>query len=537
MTPAIQHGANKGNRGARRVILGPNGRPARESAGYLYPSPARNRRKYRPRFSLSADTRNNVSAYDRREMVDLSRQLRSQIDELNTAIREKNNWAFGDAWDAHYVGAKSAWGEEAEEFLKRQFYPMANVRGKLFHFKRSLKLSGQAWDVDGDDLMVLTESPSGFPQIAFYPSTRIGNGWKGVSGDNLVQGGPFDGAKIYDGVIVDRNSRMIGVRVLNEDETYSDISSFNCDLAYEPEWGDQGRGIPRVAVSLLRWMDVQDIDDFLRAGIKRAASIGVKFKTPGGEAGLGNEIITSEEESAISEGDGTTQESGSKPPKLYMEEIEGGEAYYLDSESGEEVEAFEHRNPHPNTEAFIARLTRGSLAAVGWAYELLNLNATGRSPSRLVCDLANQSIWDRQSAGELRAYRAVSYAIAKAMKSGYLSRNDDGIDPYLWEFGFPAELSVDAGNDEAADRENLKLGTTSKTIIAQKRGWHRRDILRHRKTEIIENSVTAAEIEKETGGKVSFDKALEMLEQRGPNPVAQGAGKAHTEGTKGTKAP
>jgi hypothetical protein len=132
--------------------------------------------------------------------------------------------------------------------------------------------------------------------------------------------------------------------------------------------------------------------------------------------------------------------------------------YYLNSESGEEIDALKYENPHPNTEAFIERIERGAIGSVGWFYELLNLSESGRAASRLVCDLANQSIWERQSAGRRRAKRAIVYAIAKGMKNGFLSKNQDGIDPYLWEFGLPKQLSVDAGNDEQADRENLKMG-------------------------------------------------------------------------------
>jgi len=57
--------------------------------------------------------------------------------------------------------------------------------------------------------------------------------------------------------------------------TVDDISAFNADLAYEPTWADQGRGIPRVAVSSLTWLNYQDIHEFTQAGIKRAANVGL----------------------------------------------------------------------------------------------------------------------------------------------------------------------------------------------------------------------------------------------------------------------
>jgi hypothetical protein len=496
------------------TILAPNGKPA---ATFLYPTPRFNLRQYKPRFWLSASTKANVGEYDRWELVNYSRQLFAQIGNLSTAIKEKNSWAFGDAWDAHYAGRNPAWGQEAEEFLRNQFYPMCNIRGPQFDLKTSLAVSGQMWDIDGDDVMVMTQSANGFPLLAFYSSTRIGQTATGPRGsmqeNSTVQGGQFSGAKIFDGIILDRNDRMIGLRLTSEDGTWTDVASYNCDLAYLPDWHDQARGIPRIATSLLRWMDLQDIDDFLRRGMKRAASIGLKFKKEEGEAGLGNEVITVEEDTLVPAGAGTPLNTD---PQIAYEEIEGGEMYYLSSTTGEEIDALKYENPHPNAEAFIERVVREAVASVGWLLELLDLSKTGRAPTRLACDLANQSIWKQQRAAQRRAKRAISYAIAKGMKEDFVSKNQDGLDPYLWEFGLPKQISVDAGNDQAAIRENLKLGLTSKTIEAQKGGYHRREILRNRVDEILE-MVEAAEAIAGKKPQLGFDRAMDLLEQRNPN--------------------
>jgi hypothetical protein len=502
--------------------LGPNGKPV---SYFLYPTPRWNQRQYRPRYWLSADTKTNVSEYDRWELVNYSRQLFAQIGNLSTAIKDKNSWAFGDAWDPHYCGTNAKWGDEATEFLKLQFYPMCNVRGPLYDLKRSLRLSGQAWDIDGDDAMILTQSQTGFPQVAFFPSTRVGTQAAGMRGSmdgsgqstGTVDGGEFDGAKIFDGVIYDRNLRMIGLRIVGEDGKPQDISAYNADLAYEADWGDQGRGIPRIATCLLRWMNMQDIDEFLQRGLKRASSIGLKVKNEEGQAAMGNEVITSEVDAQL---DSNTVASGNvhsnAQPQIYYEEAEGGEIYYLSSTTGEDIEGLDYRNPHPNSEAFVERIVRESIASVGWLYELMNLTSTGRAPARLSCDIANQSIWDRQNSGYRRWKRMTGYAIAKGMKEGFLSPNNDGIDPYLWEPGFPKQLSCDAGNDEQADRENLKMGTTSKAIIAQKKGYYRKDIEAQRKEEVRALIAMAKEIHDESP-EVPFEKVMDLLEQRNPN--------------------
>ena len=510
-----------GARLGKSRILGPNGQPL---STWLYPSPRWNLRQYKPRYWLSADTKSNVTEYDRWELVNYSRQLFAQVGNLNTAVRQKASWAFGDAWDPHYYGENEKWGQEVSDWLKNAWFPTCNVRGPQYSFKRSLELTSKSLDVDGDDLMILTETESHWPQIGFFPSTRVGMTGAGLHGGldqnksgavGVVSGGPFDGARIFDGVIMDRNSRPIGYRVVNEDGTWSDISSFNADLLYEPDWCDQGRGIPRTATCLLKFLNRQDIDEFLQRGVKRAASIGLIQKTEEGEGGIGNEIVTSDELPA-----GHADAGGRQ---IHYEEIEGGEMYYLSSAGNESLEALTYKNPHPNVEALIERIERESLASVGWFYELLVLEKGGRAPSRLCCDLANQSIWSRQKAVYKRAKRALVYAVSKGMKHGLIPPNYNGIDPYLWEFGLPKPLSVDAGNDAQADREALKMGITTRAIVCQKLGYHESEIRLGRKSEVKRTIQDALDIVGEfpQASGLTFDRVMELLEQRSPNPVMQ----------------
>lgn len=516
MPSSIELPARMPSRTRKSTILAPNGQPV---SYYLYPSPRTNPKSYRPRHWLSPDTKSNVSSYDRWEMVNYSRQVFAQIDTLWTAVDSKNNWAVGDAWDGHYTGTNAAWGEEWEHWINQVWMPNANVRGPQYDFKRSMKLSGLAWDVDGDDAMVLTETVNGFPQVAFYPSTKISSAATnfGARSSQFVTGGQFDGAKLYDGVIYDRNNRIIGLRIVGEDGIFSDVSAYNADLAYEPTWHDQGRGIPRVIVSLLKWLNLDDIDTFIQRSMKRAASVGVLVKNAEGEAAIGNEMVSGEE---VVDLDQTPIDGGTIADRsVAYEEIEGGEMYYLSASDGEEMTALQYKNPHPNSEEFIRRITRSAMASVGWAIELLDLTSTGRAPTRLLCDLANQSIWARQCTAYRRWRRAVSYATAKAMKTGYLSRNDDIVDALSFEPGLPKPLSVDAGNDAQAYREGLKLGTHNKAIIAQHtHGLHYRAVDKQREREIRE-TLTAAEGLTASHAWLSKDRALELLEQRSPNPI------------------
>jgi hypothetical protein len=391
MNPSTLNSQPSTRRPQRPTLYGPNNKPI---AYGLYPSLSRDRKNYRPRpWILGTDIRRQITSYDRAELVNLSRQLFAQLGNLGTAIRDKNAWAFGDAWDPHYTGDNVAWGAAATKFLTQQFLPNCDRRGR-HDWKTLLKLSGMAWDRDGDDAMILTEDDngSGFPKVEIIPATRIGNGAATFapyasypSPSNKVIGGPFDGYEIYDGIICDQSGKPVGIRILGRENpainyqpstlNYQDFSlgfGGNVDLAYLPEWCDQARGIPLVGRVILDWLDLQDIDVFLKRGIKRAASVGLTSKTAEGEAGTDNPIPVEEE---IINADGDTI-------KLHCEELEGGEMYYLRAD-GEEIKGIEYETPHPNVEAFIARIERRGIAAVGWLYELIYVGQAQRAASRM----------------------------------------------------------------------------------------------------------------------------------------------------------
>lgn len=500
-------------RTTRPLLFGPNGKPL---AGFLYPSPALAPHHFRRRSYLNRDTQANVTDYDRAEMIDLSRQLYSQVSNLGSAINEKNRWAFLDGWEPTYTGVNTAWGDAAERFLREQYLPNIDVHGQ-FDWNTLLMLSGIAWDRDGDDLMIPTEdrSGSGFPKVDIIPATRIANSKADVEGYRVTKG-PYAGKRIQNGIIFDGNTpiaaRVIGANPTGtgQEETYEDFPLNSADLAFLPEWRDQGRGLPLIGRPMFDWIDVQEVDTFLKRGLKRKAAVGLIQKNEEGEPQLGNMVTT---EAATDTAGGTHE--------ITYEEIEGGEIYWLKSQ-GEEMTELKFDSPHPNVEAFIARIERRGLKAIGWSYELVYLAESGRAATRLVCKLGNNSIWAQQKVATRRTWRAIRYGLAKGMKYGFLPRNSDPRDAYFnWELSFPQELSVDQGNDEQSARENIKMGLSTQSIEVGKKGYHQRDIKRQRRNEIIANDAEAQAIVSATSGRIPYEKALDLLEQRSANPTAQ----------------
>jgi hypothetical protein len=500
------------------TLFGPTGKPVSSTTlgwtgNRLYKTPANVARsdRPRPRARLSAETRKNISDCDRRDLITYSRLLKAQCGNVRGAIALKNMYAFGDGFDVHYMGANSKWGEEATEYIRNTFFPFCNPRGENFDFHQTLLLTGYALDTDGGDLAIFTTKGRGFPQVKIIPATMIGTGDRGfetVPGGMVVRGGPFDGARIHDGIIFDRENVMLAVRVWGEDEngnmTYADIDKAFCQLIFEPEWSDQLQGVPRMATALIDLMHVEDVKDYLLTAIKIASALAVNRITEDGEP---NAAERTTQEEVVSDFDTSTTR------QVTYEDIAPG-IYELKTD--EKLQALSFERPSMNEEEFSKRVESAALLSLGWPRHLIDPSELARAPVRLVTQIGRMCVWERQKAGIRRTRRVLTWAIAKGMKEGYLSRNDDGKDAYMWEIGLPAELTIDEGNDRKADIDDLKLGITSKTNILQKAGRHRSEMRKQRDEEMREAAEDAAKFSAEFP-QLKFEQWLDRFEQRGPN--------------------
>jgi len=287
-----------------------------------------------------------------------------------------------------------------------------------------------------------------------------------------------------------------------------------CHYACEYEWHEQGRGMPRPAASVLQWMNKEEIDDLFLKGLKLAASKTVLHRLGRGmdaQESRGN-ALTAVAVPAESTASGVEE-------TVFVEYAADGDVTYIGAE--EEVAGMQYENPHPNSEQFAMRVLRECLQDLGWPYELLDMKSGGRSPTRLTCITANKSIWERQSTGWERMLEFTRYAVAVGMNAGFIPRNDAGMDPYLWEFGLPAELSVDEGNAVKASLDKLRMGLTTQDIEAAKDGRVVKSIRAQRKKEVfglIDDADDAVKYAKAKGHDMPFVSAMEKFYQSGSNP-------------------
>ncbi len=442
---------------------------------------------YRPRWFATGDIRKLVTEYDRWELMNFARQLFAGLGNVSAAILQKAHRAVGESWRAQYCGsADRAWGDEVEEWLEHVFYPNCDMRGTPYDFITNLILSSIALHVDGDDAMILTEDPdTHFPKLQFIPAHRINTRMRQAASSDRITSGWADGGMVSQGIIYDTNQNVIGIRVLGDgDGQDRDVPMTSAQLLYDPVWQSQNRGIPPISVEIMSGMDYQDIDTFIKRGIKKATSIGVIRETESGQADTGEGFIA----------DTPLQDFS---PGIKREMTRGGEDYYFTAGKGEKMKSIDWTMPSQVIEEYIHRMEHRVILAAGWHQELLDPSRLRGATVRLIQDNARASVRHLQKSLRVRALRAVRYAVAKAMKNGWISRND--VDWWKWDFEMPALITVDQGHDATADFKMLALGAMTEAKYHAKFGDSSKQVGLQKQAEVLDRIRRAEEIAGETG--------------------------------------
>ena len=505
---------------------------------YRTPTSVRTEDRPRPRPRLQPEMARNVSAYDRRELIDAARTLKA-LPLLQGAIRQKAMWACGD-WGVKYIGANKKWGEEMTDDLNNIGFKFCTPNFENFSFQQMLKVTSEAQDTDGAQLnvwirtgagqfpqqkiieatMISTDAPRSMSGYASYATaTGAGLPYQTVGGNVYVKGGAFDGARIQDGVVFDRDNRRLACRVWGYDDvgniTFADVPAQFSQLLFEPSWANGVIGIPRMAAALVDLMRIGDINDWLTTAIGIAARLAITRKTHGGDPG-GAERTEYDIPSPGLEG---TPSALTTPAQTTYERIGSG-IYELDAQ-GEEISQVPFNRPSMEEEKFINRINSEALWSIAMPIQLFDPAAMGRAGARSVKEIFRMGIWERQQTLERQTLGYVNWYVAKRMANGSVTRNDDagGRDAFMWRVELPAEYTVDEGNDRAADLNDIKMGAKSRTRVLAKYGEDFETVDAEIFEETRVRAAKAAKLAAEFKEK-DFNQWLDFLEQRGPNPIA-----------------
>ena len=481
----------------------------------LLPSLRDNPGKYRQMSPLQREIKRSISQADHAEQVTICAQIAARIPALSGAIRQKNEWAFPpDSWHPIFYGDYNdggRWEESAEDWLVHCVFPNALLGNSFKQLLRSVCVSGMDTDRHGRDLAIFSKDADGMPRLSIVPGTRIGNGsqslgwWQTVTGDSYVNGfnvsgygvckdGEFDGYRIYNGIIHDASDEPIAARVLGmkQDDkggwmpTFTDLRlgfKYGTHLWSEYDRHGMGAPLPKMSSAILKWLRKEEIDDLFLTGLANAASKNLIRRLPPGQdamqaLGDGMQMIP------YTDADGNAKQ-------IYVEKMGDGGTTFINSE--EQLEGLKYEQPHPNIQSFARTNLVECLHDYGWPYAFMDTGDTGRAATRLDCELANNSIWQKQSPGEERLSWFLKFALGCGIAGGKIPMPPSGpLDmPYRWTFGTPKEISVDAGNDVTAYLNMLRYGLTSQRVGASRWGYVLKRINRDRQKEsfaLIDNA-------------------------------------------------
>jgi hypothetical protein len=438
------------------------------------------------------DAHRNIDTLGRKTLATLGRWVYSNFGIPKGTLEEIADTVC-DNICPQFKGADTEWGKRAEEYLKENDQ-ISNVRGQPYTTQETERQIVLAAFRVGDIYILNTEGKDGAPQHQVIPSHRIGSG----SPDTTVQGGPWDGAVIQDGVILSELLRPIAFRYLISDKgwmtgesirlevdtnddgipqqvrhfnragdlLFADISARSMHQSYMPEWEDQTRGYALLGASVFNWQDIREARAFDLINRKLVASRAVIEYTESGEAGAGN---------IMSDPDADRSDSDNNQTSLHNETIDGVTTTFMKARSGSRIEAVEDKRPTQEQQQFEETIIRSELHAIGWSFDFsYNPNNVKGAMARVVVARINRragSIRQRLVIPWRRRYDF--FRLAKAIKNGVLPANDEWT---KWGYSQHTPITADAKYDADVDVSLLRSGLTTRQRVADKRNYDWKDL-------------------------------------------------------------
>lgn len=442
------------------TILDAFGRPYQlgftSSAGLYEPASGSRTRPSHP--DLFADFAALLPRFRWRESVSDCRWISIAFPLVSGASEQKADYVSASQWRTFYTGRDPRWGDLAEERLA-EVDQICTTRSPLFDW-RALWWSGSIHhDCDGSFFLNLTSTADGFPLLQPIEAHRIGT--CDTSGDGLVRGGRYDGARIVNGIIYDRAGREIAYRVISADPgKYEDISAR--DMVHVPgrvRWFSEGRPLPRIAPALLDLYDVRDT----RESERIAQNV--------------NSRLTVIEENETGTQDPTQQALRAAQARTAAgtdtEIIEKGFWRYVKAGRGG-IKAHESSRPSDQWQRFDDKVTATALYGMGWRIEMFDLSKLAGAATRGFQDQINTTIATAFQSMRPYVLRARRYMVAKLIQRGDLPENPDW---YKWEVQEPPEFTVDPSRAIKSDLEAVRAGALAMPDIHRRWGKRPREVL------------------------------------------------------------
>lgn len=463
---------------------------------YHAAAPELRRRSWWP--TMDRDSDRDITPWTLSTIRSHSRRCYYNFPPIRKSINDKADYSISSAWAPRFRGKEKDWGKTATELLTENWFPVCNVRGPNFDFRKSLYLESVSIDRDGDVFIVLTEDDGGYPMFQHIPAHRIGDRSNLIDQHRILKQGPYKGLEMYNGVVTNSYHRPVAFHVLG-DQPASDqfVSARDMIHVGEPDAVDNTRFMPCLASAINDLRDQMMIMGYEKQAAALFSSLALieKKRTPG--------VNSKDPRARAMLGFGNDPVSNLQGP--VVEYMDGGATRHILTD--EEVQALIADRPTNGWNSLMDRLVRQAISSV-WRYELSYDNSQLKGPGvRFSIMEARSAVSRRQNILKPSAKRRVQYAVAKFIKLGVLAPNPEW---WKWDFIMPETLSIDDGRENSILLSLYNAGLINESEYLASRGRTMEDHAQERVDEIITKMRIRDEAEEDSGFKID-DREMRMF--------------------------
>lgn len=435
-----------------------------------------------PRAPL--DTRDRDNAFTRREFMDISRYLYANDGLTKGAINDLARYTVGTGLRPQAQCASEEVNDQYEAYFKEWTSRADYYRKNHFHRLQWLWNTHEA--VDGDLGIALVRDERGEPQVQTIRGGRIGNFGEGDELKNCK-----------DGVVMDEDDRVVGYRIRVKDGKGRTVPYNSFILWREAEEEDGVRGLTKLAHAINHVRDKHDLLSSEKTAVKTLTQFAGVLKSATG---------------SVNEGDWNEDNQIAEPTKVTVAQMQSGALPVIKSD--EEIVPFDFNRPSPTFTGFLEFLIREIAHGMGIPFEFLwNPAALGGTAQRFILEKAQRRFNERCEAFKTQVLNRIwGYVIGDAIERGILP-----FDPKwnLVEWNGIAWLTVDAGRDQAQDREDVLTGMMTEATHAAMSGgdWRVRRAQVEREAEDL--IIRAQRVAERTGKE--FDVCLSLMRRSTAN--------------------
>jgi capsid protein len=397
------------------------------------------------------DAWQRVNAWERTRVLSLSRDVFANIGWVRGAVLAMRRYSVGHGLRPQWQTGDEKWNQAAEAFWA-EWCKIADTTGR-HSFDELLGLACISIDVDGDCGFILGKTATGFPKIALIEGHRIGSGVG--AGDEW-----------RDGVRIDSLGRPVAYRILDGSGALRgnsfDVAAADFIHLLEATSASQYRGLPTITHGINDARDLRDVIALEKKGTKKSLATSlIDYRLDSDDSGL--------------LGDGDLDGDG-----IPAEKLDGG--LTLKRRVGEKVESLLPNRPTQGLSEFERLLVRSVALGMGLPPEFVYDPTLSRAASaRMVAAQAQRRFAERQNLLiEKVLNRLAFWVVSLAVKRGDLPPVNDAY-RIVWQR--PPALTVDAGREAQANREDILLGLRTLAEDYGERGLDWRDALDQRAIE------------------------------------------------------